>query len=38
MAPIGWSLMAKKRLPLKSESIQKTKELALIMEGLKEAS
>jgi heterodisulfide reductase subunit C len=34
MAPLGWDLMAKKRLPLKSDSIQKTNELALIVKGL----
>ncbi|MCK6619661.1 MAG: 4Fe-4S dicluster domain-containing protein [Calditrichaceae bacterium] len=34
MAPLGWNLLTRKRLPLKSESIRKREELALIMKGL----
>lgn len=35
LAPIGWNLMVKKRLPLRSESIKQKNELALILKGLR---
>ncbi len=38
MAPLGWKLFRQGRMPLRPESIKKTRELRLIMQGLKEAS
>lgn len=38
MAPLGWRLIRKRRLPIRTEAISNKKQLALIMHGLKEVA